>query len=312
MAEELNFQAIIDLVGDKLREMFERDNMGIFWLRPAGRSDPLPVRYEHGQRCTCRRMPLGEFATGRRSYDDIRARKTLIWHNRGRVPAPSSSSSSDGTDMSRSGVIVPHLRRRPVARHARSSRTRREGHAFGDADVRLLSTVAASMGVALENARLFDETQRLLKETEQRAAELAVINSIQQGMAAELNFQAIVDLVGDKLRELFNTGDIGIRWLDEKTDLVHQLYVYEHGQRLSLPPTQVQPRVEARPGAAEGRAGPVSGTRRNSTRSASRRTREPTPSLSASSCRSSSATGCIGVALRSRASSARTPTAMRT
>ena len=25
------------------------------------------------------------------------------------------------------------------------------------------------MGVALENARLFDETQRLLKETEQRA-----------------------------------------------------------------------------------------------------------------------------------------------
>ncbi len=73
------------------------------------------------------------------------------------------------------------------------------------------------MSVALENARLFDETQRLLKETEQRAAELAVINSIQEGMAAELDFQAIVDLVGDKLREVFNTGDIGIRWYDAKT-----------------------------------------------------------------------------------------------
>ena len=48
------------------------------------------------------------------------------------------------------------------------------------------------MGVALENARLFDETQRLLKETEQRAAELAIINSMQQGVAAELDFQAIV------------------------------------------------------------------------------------------------------------------------
>ena len=76
-------------------------------------------------------------------------------------------------------------------------------YAFGDSDVRLLTTIASSMGVALENARLFDETQRLLKETEQRAAELAVINSIQQGMAAELDFQAIVDLVGDKLREVF-------------------------------------------------------------------------------------------------------------
>ena len=46
-------------------------------------------------------------------------------------------------------------------------------NAFGDSDVRLLSTLASSMSVSLENARLFDETQRLLKETEQRAAELA-------------------------------------------------------------------------------------------------------------------------------------------
>ena len=36
------------------------------------------------------------------------------------------------------------------------------------------------MSVALENARLFDETNRLLKVTEQRKAELAVINSVQE------------------------------------------------------------------------------------------------------------------------------------
>ncbi len=66
----------------------------------------------------------------------------------------------------------------------------------------------AARWAALENARLFDETQRLLKETEQRNAELAVINSIQQGLAAKLNFQAIVDLVGDKLREVFKTRDL--------------------------------------------------------------------------------------------------------
>ncbi len=146
----------------------------------------------------------------------------------------------EGTDMSRSGVIAPIfagdrlLGMLDVENHEKDN-------AYGDADVRLLSTVAASMGVALENARLFDETQRLLKETERRSSELAVINSIQQGMAAELNFQAIVDLVGDKLRELFNTGDMSIRWRDETTDLVHHLYVYEHGQRLSLPPTKYKP-----------------------------------------------------------------------
>src|SRR5205807_10563230 len=108
-------------------------------------------------------------------------------------------------------------------------------NAFGEAEIRLLTTVAASMGVALENARLFDETQRLLKETEQRAAELAVINRIQEGMAAELDFQAIIDLVGDKLREVFNTGDIGIRWYDAQANLNHYLYEYEHGVRLTPP-----------------------------------------------------------------------------
>src|SRR5438034_3053744 len=93
------------------------------------------------------------------------------------------------------------------------------------------------MGVALENARLFDETQRLFKAEQQRAAELAVINSIQQGMAEKLDFQAVVDLVGDKLREVFNTGDIGIRWYEPATGLNHYLYQYEHGTRQTLSPT---------------------------------------------------------------------------
>ena len=70
-----------------------------------------------------------------------------------------------------------------------------------------------------------------------------MINSIQQGLAAELDFQAIIDLVGDKLRDVFHTRDLfdhtGTR-ID--TNLVHHMYVYEHDMRLSpaarpLPPS---------------------------------------------------------------------------
>ncbi|TMG94831.1 MAG: hypothetical protein E6H71_13605, partial [Betaproteobacteria bacterium] len=61
----------------------------------------------------------------------------------------------------------------------------------------------------------------------QRNAELAIINSIQQGLATKLDFQAIVDLVGDKLREVFNTPDLGINWYDESANLSHYLYAYE-------------------------------------------------------------------------------------
>jgi len=97
-------------------------------------------------------------------------------------------------------------------------------YAFSESDVRLLTTIASSMGVALENARLFDETQWLLKETEQRAAELAVINSVQAALAAELNIQGIYDAVGDKIREIFHNADMGIRIYDPKTGVIHYPY----------------------------------------------------------------------------------------
>ncbi len=61
--------------------------------------------------------------------------------------------------------------------------------AFGETDERLVSTLAYSMGVALENARLFDETKRLLAETDQRAAELALINEIGSGTRGPARFR---------------------------------------------------------------------------------------------------------------------------
>ena len=139
-----------------------------------------------------------------------------------------------GTDRSKSMIAVPIISGDRVLGVIQIENYERE-NAFGESELRLLTTIAASLGSSLENARLFAETQRLLKETEERNAELAVINSIQQGLAAELNFQAIIDLVGDKLREVLHTGEIGIRWLDYEKKLIHYLYEYEHGERLTVP-----------------------------------------------------------------------------
>ena len=51
-----------------------------------------------------------------------------------------------------------------------------------------------------------------------------------------IEHEQLVDLVGDKLREVFKTPDLGINWFDEKTNLVHALYVYEHNVRLTIEP----------------------------------------------------------------------------
>src|SRR3990172_1863554 len=104
-------------------------------------------------------------------------------------------------------------------------------HAFFEADERLLGTLASSMGVALENARLFDETKRLLTETDQRAAELAIINGVQQGLASELDMQAMYDLVGDKIQDIFDAQVVDIGIYDKDAGLMRFPYTIERGVR---------------------------------------------------------------------------------
>jgi len=234
MAEKLDFQAIVDLVGDKLREVFRTGDLGIRWYDARNGMLLCPYDYEHGVRLDLAPVPVTD--TWLRL---VESRKPIVFGTPEEMEA-AGLVAIPGTDASLSSVRVPIMGGdRVLGSIILESFERR--HAYGDAEVRLLSTVAASMGVALENARLFDETQRLLKETEQRNAELAVINSIQRGMAEKLDFQGIVDLVGDKLREVFQTGDMGIRWHDAATDQVHFLYSYEHGKRLTLPPRALSP-----------------------------------------------------------------------
>mgnify|MGYP001792480239 CR=1 FL=1 len=118
---------------------------------------------------------------------------------------------------------------------------------FDDTDRDMMGMLANQTAVALDNAQWAQGLEAKVAErtseleasnarTEQRAAELAVINSIQQGISGSLDFQGIVDLVGDRVRELFDSSDMGIQWLDEPTGQVHFLYAYEHGKRLQLPP----------------------------------------------------------------------------
>ena len=82
--------------------------------------------------------------------------------------------------MPRSAVFVPMILGEKVTGNVSLQNVDHE-NAFSDSNVSLLTTLANSMSVALESARLFDETNRLLKETEQRNFELAVINSVQEG-----------------------------------------------------------------------------------------------------------------------------------
>src|SRR5207248_7093902 len=85
------------------------------------------------------------------------------------------SQNIPGTEPEKSFVMVPLIAGDQVRGMIDLVDMERE-HAFSESDVQLLQTLANSMSVALENARLFDETQRLFKESKPHNAHVANIN----------------------------------------------------------------------------------------------------------------------------------------
>ena len=85
------------------------------------------------------------------------------------------------------------------------------------------------------------ELQQLRISLAQRDIELSIINTIQLAIVEELSFPAIVDFVGDKLRAVLRSDDIAISVYEAETNLIHSLYLYEHGERLNLEPEPPRP-----------------------------------------------------------------------
>ena len=110
---------------------------------------------------------------------------------------------------------------------------------YTPAHAHLAQSFAAFAATAIENARLFDETQRLLQITKARNAELAFVNGIQEVLASGLEMQAIYDMIGDKITEIFDTQVVDIGILDLHDNLIHFPHTIERGVRYTDQPIQL-------------------------------------------------------------------------
>ena len=230
LAAELDFQAIVDLVGDKLREVFKTPDLSINWYDEKSNLIHYLYAYEHGTRLAISPMPP---TPGGQFESMIRTRQPIVVNNHAdyeRLNIP----VVPGTDPSKSLVSVPIISSDRVLGGLQIENYDRE-NVFGESEIRLLTTVSASLGTALDNARLFDETQRLLKETEERNAELQIINSVQEGLANQLDFQDIIDLVGEKVGNIFKADTTLVAMYDVERDWISNFYYVDRGERTRLP-----------------------------------------------------------------------------
>lgn len=209
LAREMDFQAIVDLVGDKLREVFDTPDFIISWYDEQDNLMHYLYFYEHGQRLNIPSQP----PTAGGMFDTmVKTRQPVVLNN----PADFAQLNVPllpGKERSKSMMSVPIISGDRVLGLVGIENFERE-NAYGEAELRLLTTIAASLGTALENARLFGETQRLLIETERLAREKAALEEVGRQISATLDLEVVLERIAGHARKLLNA-DSGALFLPQ-------------------------------------------------------------------------------------------------
>ena len=96
----------------------------------------------------------------------------------------------------------------------------------------LVKQVADQLSLALENARLFQETQA-------RAEELSVLNEMGRELSTKLDTTAIAEVVYRYTSRLMDTSNFFVTLYDEKNEEKSYPLVFEEGRRIYLSPSKL-------------------------------------------------------------------------
>jgi len=217
----MDINSIYELVGERLCDLFNTQTVLIRTFDITNGLENWRYVIEKGQRHYSEPRPI------------IWANKYLIEN---RIPLiinedyVEAAKKHGGTGVSmgmppKSAVFVPMIVGDMVKGSVSLQNVEME-NAFSESDLRLLTTLTNSMSVALENARLFDETSILLNESKQRAAELSTVNNISKALASQLNSDDLINMVGDQLKDLFKANIVYLALYDAQTRIIHFKYQY--------------------------------------------------------------------------------------
>jgi len=170
MAKTLDVKTVTRIVGDKVQNIFASEVVNIRLYDPATNIIQRAYDYERGfQDLTHTSFPMGKGLTSK----IIEAGKPLVFgteqemDNEGALTAPKLASTP--TEETQSYMGVPIIAGDKVI--GTVSVQSYKQHAYNENHVRLMQTLSANMGVAIQNARLFEAEQERVAELQERRPE---------------------------------------------------------------------------------------------------------------------------------------------
>ncbi|MBN1149481.1 MAG: GAF domain-containing protein [Anaerolineales bacterium] len=206
VSRQLDEASIIRNVGDRIREIFQSETIGIILYDANTNLISFPYWYD----CGFAEVPSRPFGQGLTSIV-IRTRQPLLLGSAEEADKLSPlriPRSPDDTERSQSYLGVPIIvGERVIGVLSMQSYQR---NTYNDGHVRLLSTLASSVGVALENARLYLEADR-------RAGQMAALAEAGREISAVHELPAIMEQITQRAHEVCRarTTVLRLRDLDE-------------------------------------------------------------------------------------------------
>jgi signal transduction histidine kinase/DNA-binding response OmpR family regulator len=232
LSKSLELFALSRFIGDKLIDIFAVDSGLIMLLDP--QSDLIQIYYEYdknegGYLDDRTPFPLGKGLSSRVIFSKQPLLLNTIEEQIANGAYFDPEIIKKGTDnFSQSWLGVPILYQDQIL--GLVALGNEAPHSFNQENLNLLQTVTANLGASIANARLFDETQNLLEETEQRNHELATLNSVSEALSKSLDLRALTRIIGDKLCEIFNADAVLIMLLGPQSDLINVYYEYDKNE----------------------------------------------------------------------------------
>ncbi|RPI70398.1 MAG: hypothetical protein EHM47_12190, partial [Ignavibacteriales bacterium] len=86
-----------------------------------------------------------------------------------------------------------------------------------------------------EAGNLIKENENLKNKLVQREAELALISSVSEAISKQLDIEKITRIIGDKVKEIFNSEVTEILLLDEATNMINVPYSFYRDYQTAEP-----------------------------------------------------------------------------
>lgn len=221
ISSTLDIEQVFQIVGDQVSAVMGVDNLSLALYDEAMQQLSFPIFMEHG-----RHIPAEPRAVSGLAARVIQTRRPLLL--RGHDPrslgaaARSTPTLSSGAErpkeargQARSHLGVPLIIGDRVAGVLAVQDWERP-NAFDYGHERVLTTIAAQVVVALENARLFAEVQVRAAELSQRNERLSALNRLSATLSTSLALPAILEHAAEQVAHLFRVDHCGVVLFDEQ------------------------------------------------------------------------------------------------